>query len=116
MPGSESTSIVPLRDRICEVVRGIPHGKVATYGQVAALAGARGHARQVGYALHGLPEGADVPWHRVINARGEISLRSSPGAEQDQRSLLEAEGVEFGAAGRIDLAQFRWRARPTPWE
>ena len=109
MPGS-------LREQIYEVVRRIPAGKVATYGQVATLAGARGHARQVGYALHGLPDGADVPWHRVINARGQISLRSSPGSGADQKMLLEAEGVEFDHLERIDLSRFRWRARPMPWE
>lgn len=116
MPGSEPSSASSLRDRIYEVVRRIPCGKVATYGQVATLAGARGHARQVGYALHDLTEGADEPWHRVVNARGEISLRRSSGAEEDQRSRLESEAVEFDAAGRIDLSRFRWQARPAPWE
>lgn len=116
MSGSEPVRAASLRDRIYEVVCRIPYGKVATYGQVATLAGARGHARQVGYALHDLTEGAGVPWHRVINARGEISLRRSPGAEEDQRSLLEAEGVELGADGGIDLSRFRWQARPAPWE
>jgi len=105
-----------VRDRICEVVRHIPAGKVATYGQVATLAGARGHARQVGYALHGLPDGADVPWHRVINARGQISVRNSPVSGEDQKRLLGAEGIEFDSLGRIDLSRFRWRARPVPWE
>ena len=117
-PVREDVDAVPdsVRARIYEAVRRIPVGKVATYGQVATLAGARGHARQVGYALHDLPDGAEVPWHRVINARGEISVRSSPGADVDQKSLLEAEGVEFDAHGKIDLSRFRWRARPVPWE
>jgi len=117
-PVREDVDAVPdsVRARIYEAVRRIPVGKVATYGQVATLAGARGHARQVGYALHDLPDGAEVPWHRVINARGEISVRSSPGADVDQKSLLEAEGVEFDAHGKIDLSRFRWRARPAPWE
>ena len=105
-----------VRDRIYEVARRIPAGKVATYGQVATLAGARGHARQAGYALHGLPDGADVPWYRVINARGQISVRSAPDSAADQKRLLEAEGVEFDSLGRIDLSRFRWRARPVPWE
>jgi methylated-DNA-protein-cysteine methyltransferase-like protein len=90
------------------VVRRIPEGRVATYGQVAALAGYPGHARQVGYALHGLPEGSDVPWQRVINARGEVSLRAAPGREGYQRHLLEEEGILFDTAGRVDLARFRW--------
>jgi methylated-DNA-protein-cysteine methyltransferase-like protein len=94
--------------RIYAVVARIPLGTVATYGQVAALAGLAGHARQVGYALHALPEGAEVPWQRVINARGEVSRRAEPGWEGLQRSMLEAEGVEFDARGRVDLRRFRW--------
>ena len=96
-----------LRQRIYSVVERIPRGRVATYGQVAALAGAPRHARQVGYALHDLPTGAELPWHRVINARGEVSRRSAPGWDAFQRQLLEAEGVEF-RRGRIDLERYRW--------
>lgn len=98
-------------DRIHAVVRRIPRGRVATYGQIANLAGLAGHARQVGYALHALPEDSGVPWHRVINARGEISLRGGEGAGNLQRVLLEAEGVYFQASGRIDLERYRWRPR-----
>jgi methylated-DNA-protein-cysteine methyltransferase-like protein len=94
---------------IYTVVRRIPRGRVATYGQVAELAGIPRHARQVGYALHALEWGSSVPWHRVINARGEISLRKAPGADSIQRQLVEREGVVFNAAGRVDLAAFRWR-------
>ncbi len=112
MPGPVTEGPNPLRTRIYEVVRRIPVGQVATYGQVARLAGVRGHARQVGYALHDLPEGSDVPWHRVINARGEISLRSSSGADHEQRRLLEEEGIDFGSGGRIELSRHRWRAHP----
>jgi methylated-DNA-protein-cysteine methyltransferase-like protein len=90
------------------VVVGVPYGRVATYGQVAALAGYPGHARQVGYALHALPEGTDLPWHRVINARGEVSLRTEAGWEHYQRHLLEEEGVAFDARGRVDLVRFQW--------
>ena len=95
--------------RYYDVVRRIPPGRVATYGQVAAEAGLPGRARQVGYAMAALPNGSDVPWHRVVNARGEVSRRSGGTAfEQIQRVLLEAEGVRFSAHGRIDLSQFRW--------
>jgi methylated-DNA-protein-cysteine methyltransferase-like protein len=66
-------------------------------------------ARQVGYALHALPEGSDVPWQRVVNARGEISLRFPPEFEAIQRTLLEQEGVAFNQLGRIDLQRFGWR-------
>jgi methylated-DNA-protein-cysteine methyltransferase-like protein len=97
----------------------VPPGRVATYGQVAAIAGLPRHARQVGYAMHALPEGSDVPWHRVINARGEISLRSrSKGgdglAEGYQRHLLEQEGVGFDARGRVDLERCRWEPEERP--
>lgn len=91
------------------VVAMIPHGRVATYGQIAELAGRPRQARQVGYALAALGDDSEVPWHRVINARGEISKRTHSGDEARQRALLESEGVEFDASGRIPLQRFRWR-------
>lgn len=94
--------------RFYRVVRRIPQGRVATYGQIAAMAGHPGHARQVGYALHALPDDSDVPWQRVINARGEVSPRSEHGWEHYQRHLLEEEGVEFDPQGRVDLGRYRW--------
>ena len=103
-----------LRQRIYRVVERIPKGCVATYGQIARLAGLRGHARQVGYALHALQPGSPVPWHRVINARGEISLRTAAGAHDEQRERLEAEGVDFDERGRVDLNEFRWNGGPEP--
>lgn len=97
---------------IYSVVRRIPRGRVATYGQVAHLAGLAGHARQVGYALHRLRDETGVPWQRVINARGEISQRSAvSGVEDLQRVLLEAEGVVVDRQGRIDLSYFGWQPR-----
>ena len=87
-------------------VRKIPRGKVATYGQIAELAGLEGHARQVGYALHNLPERNDVPWHRVVNAKGEISPRSAGDSHELQAMLLRAEGVVPDPRGRIDLKVF----------
>ena len=96
---------------IWSVVRRIPKGRVATYGQIAELAGLEGHARQVGYALHNLPERNDVPWHRVINARGEVSPRTNGDSHELQRMLLEAEGIEFDLGGRMDLERYRWKAR-----
>lgn len=94
--------------RIYEVVRAIPRGKVATYGQVARLAGIPNGARQVGYALHSLPEGSPVPWHRVLNARGEVSLRSEGASDRIQRVLLEREGVAFNAKNRVDFETALW--------
>ena len=98
---------------IYKVVRRIPEGRVAPYGEVAALAKLPGQARLVGYALHALPDHSPVPWHRVINHRGGISTgRAMPGGELVQRFLLEEEGVEFGANGRTSLRRFRWDAAP----
>ena len=101
-----------LHGRIRRIVSRIPRGRVATYGQIARLAGLRGQARLVGYAMHALPAGTRVPWQRVVNARGEISL---PGASAvRQRKLLEGEGVRFDQRGRIDLDSFLWQPR-TPY-
>lgn len=95
--------------RIWDTVRQIPRGQVATYGQIAGLAGLPGHARQVGYALHALPRGEGVPWHRVINAKGEVSPRSEDGWDGYQRHLLEEEGILFNERGRLDLKRYRWQ-------
>lgn len=98
--------------RIYEVVRRIPRGRVATYGQVAALAGLPRHARQVGYALHSLPDDEDAtPWQRVVNSKGEISARCHPYAVPQQRELLESEGVKFDKAGRVSLERFQWNPK-----
>ena len=91
------------------LVRQVPPGKVVTYGQVAALLGQPRAARAVGYALRFLPAGTDVPWHRVINHRGQISLRTPPESPLLQRLLLEEEGVVFDAEGRVDLGVYRWQ-------
>ncbi|MHB1327612.1 MAG: MGMT family protein [Gemmatimonadales bacterium] len=99
---------------IYATVRRIPRGKVMNYGAVAALAGLPGRARQVGYAMHALPVGTTVPWHRVVNAQGAISRRAHPGSELTQRVLLEREGVQFNSAGRIDLAIYAYRPRARP--
>lgn len=95
---------------IWSVVRKVPRGRVATYGQIAEIAGLEGHARQVGYALHNLPAKNNIPWHRVVNAKGEISARTGGDAHELQRLLLEAEGVEFDAKGRMDLKRYRWKS------
>jgi len=91
------------------VVRRIPEGRVATYGQVAALAGRPGAARQVGYALAAAPRELGLPWQRVINAHGEVSRRADPGDEEYQRLLLQAEGVVFDERGRVALSRYRWQ-------
>jgi len=100
--------------RIYAVVRRVPAGSVTTYGDVAVLAGFPGQARLVGYALHALPPHSSVPWHRVVNAGGGISVgRAHPGGELVQRQLLEAEGVEFRPGGKLDLGRYRW-SPPAP--
>lgn len=95
--------------RIYAAVRRIPKGRVASYGQVATLAGLAGHARQVGYALHRLPSATAVPWHRVVDAQGRIAKRAYPEDGMLQRMLLEREGVGFAAAGQVDLTRFAWK-------
>jgi len=99
-------------ERFYAVIRRIPVGRVATYGQIAELAGLPGHARQVGYALYALHAHSGVPWHRVVNARGRLSLGTVvPEGDVEQRIRLEIEGVEFDADGRIDLGRYQWRPR-----
>lgn len=104
-PRAEPKAAAPgFFDRVYQVVRMIPRGQVATYGQVATIVSHRGAARTVGWALHGLAEDTDVPWHRVINARGQISL--DPGTQQ--RELLQEEGISVDPQGKIDMARFQW--------
>ncbi|MGD0807176.1 MAG: MGMT family protein [Anaerolineales bacterium] len=95
-----------LYEKIYSTIRKIPRGKVATYGQIARLAGLGPHARLVGYALHALTPEKRVPWHRVVGAGGKISLRREGMAIQ--RKLLESEGVEFTEGGKIALSRFGW--------
>ena len=96
-------------DEIYRWVCHVPEGKVATYGQIAGLAG-KCSARQVGYAMAALPEDSGIPWHRIINSQGRISLRSGSEGHRLQRILLEAEGIVFSADDRIDLVEYRWTA------
>jgi len=104
--------MAPSYSRIYRVVARIPRGRVATYGQVARLAGLPGRARLVGYALAAIPDASRLPWHRVVNARGQISLRSDGGPwDRIQRLRLERERVRFDGHGAIALAAFRWRPR-----
>jgi methylated-DNA-protein-cysteine methyltransferase-like protein len=98
-------------DAIYRVVASIPHGRVATYGQVARLAGIPRRARAVGYALSALGGETPIPWHRVVNAAGKISARAhNAGAEDTQRIRLEREGISFDAHGRLNLARVQWEA------
>ncbi len=97
-------------DRIYAIVKQIPPGKVATYGQIADLAGLYGKARLVGYALFRVDINKDIPWHRVINAKGEISYSfQRQGGDYFQKVLLEEEGIVFDNNGKIDLNKYRWQ-------
>jgi methylated-DNA-protein-cysteine methyltransferase-like protein len=99
------------RTRIYDVVRRVPRGKVATYGQIATIAGLDGQARQVGYAMAAIGRASAVPWQRVINAQGRISMRGEgPAGSIIQQQLLEREGVIFDG-GRVDLERFGWKPR-----
>lgn len=94
-------------DRVYEIVRQIPEGKVATYGQIASLMGNRRMSRVVGYALHVNPEPGVIPCHRVVNRFGEPSKAFAFGGENRQITLLEDEGVEF-IDGHVDMDRFQW--------
>jgi methylated-DNA-protein-cysteine methyltransferase-like protein len=97
-----------LYTRFYKVIQRIPRGYVATYGQIAEMAGYPGYARQVGYALRATPEDLDIPWHRVINAQGKISIKAGGPYDNVQRLMLEAEGIEFDHKNRIPLNIYRW--------
>jgi methylated-DNA-protein-cysteine methyltransferase related protein len=95
---------------IYDVVRKIPVGKVLTYGQVAELAGLYGKARLAGYALFRVELASDIPWQRVVNAKGEISYSEARcGGDYLQKTLLEQEGIEFKGNNCIDLKKYRWQ-------
>jgi len=110
LPYSDLNCLSPY-ERIYQVVRQIPRGRVATYGQIAKIVD-RCAARMVGYAMAALSPGLDVPWHRVINHKGEISARARGDGALRQRRILQAEGIRFDQKGRVKLARFRW---PGPW-
>lgn len=93
-------------DAVYELVREIPRGRVATYGQIGGLLERSGGARTVGWAMRALPRGGNVPWQRVINSQGHISLTGRSAALQ--KALLESEGVVFDETGRVDLRKFGW--------
>jgi len=98
--------------RVRDLIRAVPRGKVTSYGRIAALAGDARQARQVAWILHSSSEKDRLPWHRVINARGEISLRRAGGPDREQRARLELEGVRFDGQGRVALEVFGWLRRP----
>src|SRR3989339_656728 len=90
------------------IIKSIPHGRVLTYGRAAALAGQPGGARQVSRILHSMSKKYELPWHRVINSKGRISLGPARGREL-QKALLESEGIEFSENGGLDLEIYLWQ-------
>lgn len=102
-----SHSVSPLYRRIYRIVSSIPSGRVAAYGEIARLAGST--PRTVGYAMASVPDGSDVPWHRVINRQGRISVRADGQPSIEQRRRLEDEGVAFDARGRVSFDRYGWR-------
>ena len=104
----DGAKMVSFRQRVYAVVRTVPSGALTTYGDVAAALGNPRLARQVGWALSALPSDTDVPWQRVINAKGSISFRGQFGRAEEQRIRLASEGVDFDESGRCDLENHRW--------
>jgi methylated-DNA-protein-cysteine methyltransferase-like protein len=108
-PLAPQSSGASFDQRVYAAVARIPHGRLATYGQVAELIGAYGCARQVGWALRRLPLPSEVPWHRVVNAQGRISFNPSrEGSDWIQRELLLAEGIAVDGEGRLPLGRYLW--------
>lgn len=108
MSEAVNTGGVPFNRRVYQLVGKIPAGRVMTYGQIARLIGHPRAARQVGYALASTPKALSLPWHRVVNAQGQVSRRADPDGAGYQRLLLEAEGVFFDHRDRVPLQQFGW--------
>jgi methylated-DNA-protein-cysteine methyltransferase-like protein len=102
--------LIDFDEKVIIVVKRIPRRRLATYGQIADLIGAWGCARQVGWALRRLSLPSDVPWHRVVNAKGQISMSPSrEGSDWMQRELLIEEGIPVDQEGRLPLKRFLWR-------
>ena len=112
MPTSSPSPTVEL---VYAVVKRVPAGRVATYGQIAKLIGFPKHSRYIGFALRQLPAGNRIPWHRIVNSKGEIAARSSRTADRDceseQHWRLQDEGIEFDDAGRVSLKKYQWKPR-----
>ncbi len=99
--------IEPFTRRVIEIIKSIPEGKVCTYGTIALMAGQPNGARQVTRIIHSMSSKHDLPWHRIVNARGEISL-PKPYQYDQQKALLQSEGVQFGVKDRIDFKEYLW--------
>jgi methylated-DNA-protein-cysteine methyltransferase-like protein len=107
MDGFQRMAQHPFTATVIEIIRNIPEGRVATYGGIAAMAGNPRAARQVARILHACSQREELPWHRVVNREGRIALKPFQGHD-DQKRLLEREGIEFDGTGALDLALFLW--------
>jgi methylated-DNA-protein-cysteine methyltransferase-like protein len=102
------SDVQAFRDAVCRMVRRVPRGSVATYGQIAWMAGYPRRPRQVGMVLRGLPEGTRVPWHRIVNAQGYVPSRGRWWGAMEQIRRLREEGVAVDDAGNLDLRAYAW--------
>jgi len=105
--GRVATMIKTSTRQAVNIIRNIPEGRVLTYGMVAALAGKPRGARQISRILHSMSKKYDLPWHRIVNSKGKISLKQSRGYEL-QKALLESEGIKFSKTDTIDLKLYSW--------
>lgn len=96
-------------EHVWDIVKQVPRGKIVSYGQIAALLGSPRAARTVGWALHSMPDNMEIPWHRVINSQGRISIGDCGHSSDIQQLLLEQEGVVFDDRGTVDMKIFQWR-------
>lgn len=102
------SAVAAFREAVCAQVARVPRGRVATYGQIAWMAGFPRRPRQVGMVLKGLPEGTDLPWHRIVNRRGHVPSRGRWWGALLQIARLREEGIEVDDAGDLDLARYAW--------
>ncbi|MFN7249805.1 MAG: MGMT family protein [Anaerobacillus sp.] len=100
--------MTPFTEKVIHIIRNIPEGKVMTYGQIAGLAGSSRAARQVVRILHSMSKKHQLPWHRVVNAKGQIALQNDE-AYNEQIMNLEIEGIEVDLNGKIDLGKYQWQ-------
>jgi len=109
MVKAQHKEILPFTELVIDIIQAIPRGKVATYGQIAKMAGNPHGARQVVWILHSSTKKNNLPWHRVINSKGEVAI-NDPNGKSEQRELLLDEGVEFKSEFRVDLYRYLWNS------
>lgn len=105
----------PFTEKVISLIKSIPHGRVATYGQIARLAGSARGARQVSRILHSMSSKYGLPWHRVVNAKGEIVI-ADPETAYQQKILLEREGIALINGNQVNLLQYQWEQEDLHWE